>query len=145
MVDIAIREATTADAVHLAPLMREADRDEVYAASGMSPLAGLLASMQGGQESWSGLVDGNLTVLFGLKDNKPWLLGSDGVASIPVPFLRRSRSVVAVWRDRYGRIGNHVDARNHVSVAWLQWLGFEIGVAEPYGFRRLPFHPFWMG
>jgi hypothetical protein len=40
-------------------------------------------------------------------------------------------------------IGNHVYAKNRMSIRWLKWLGFELGVAEPFGPSAALFHPFW--
>lgn len=143
MPEITIRPAIIHDGVALAPHMREADRQEVYAASGLSPRAALLASIHGSAESWAGLVNGNLTALFGVFGNAPWLLGTDGVSQVPMTFLRGSRVVADRWSETYGPLENHVDARNETSLRWLKWLGFTIEPAEPWGFEKRAFHRFW--
>lgn len=143
MADITIRRAGMADAVALARVMRPADADEVFAAVGLSPLAGAMTSLSASQEAYAGLVDGNIAVLFGVAEQAPWLLGSDLVASVPISFLRRNRAVVEHWNQTYGRLENHVDARNVTSIKWLEWLGFTLEPAEPWGFERRAFHRFW--
>ena len=39
---------------------------------------------------------------------------------------------------------NVVDARNTVSIRWLEWLGFTLGTPQPMGVCGLPFIPFEM-
>jgi hypothetical protein len=102
-----------------------------------------MMSLRGAQEAYAGTLDGEVIALFGVSDARPWLLGSDDVAGIPMAFLRRSRIVVNTWCERYGRIENRADARNTMSLKWLGWLGFTIEDPEPWGYERRPFCLFW--
>ena len=121
---------------HIRPIaerMRQADRDEVFAASGRSPVGALLFSLKRSSMVWTAIVDGRPEVMFGVGDlnilagvGAPWLLGTDAVERNYVAFLRGS----VEWRDQllrdYSTLRNFVDERNRVSIRWLRWLGFTI-------------------
>lgn len=143
-----MRPACMLDAVHIAERMREADRREVMASHGLSPLAAACSSVQASLDPMAALVDGEVMAIFGVAENgnvaTPWLLGADGVEQYHFAFLRLSRGWIKDMRSRYALMRNWVDARNEVSIRWLRWLGFEIQKPEPYGIEGRPFHPFEM-
>lgn len=148
MADVLIRDAAAYDAVDLAPRLRKSDVDEVYAARGLSPRAGLMASFSASEVALTGLLDGRIVTMFGVAAGEgfgsPWLLASPEIEARPVLFLRRNKRFVDAMRGRYGVLRNYVDARHDASLRWLRWLGFSIGEAVPWGFERRPFHPFVM-
>jgi hypothetical protein len=130
--------------------MRQADRDEVFASSGRSPLWCLVQSYRRSSICMVALVDGQPEVIFGAGDiniltatGAPWLLGSDAVVKYRVEFLRQS----VHWREqllrRYAVLRNVVDCRNKVAVRWLRWLGFSF--SEPFEYRGHEFMMFEMG
>ncbi|MGJ5032266.1 phage protein Gp13 family protein [Bradyrhizobium sp. HKCCYLS2038] len=127
--------------------MRQADRDEVMAASGKSPAAAVAFSLRRSAAAWTALIDGRPEVMFGVADlnilagiGAPWLLGTDAVERHNRQFLRRS----VRWRDqllqRYSVLRNFVDDRNTTSVRWLRWLGFRF--SEPVMFNGQAFRAF---
>lgn len=127
--------------------MRQADRDEIAAASGKTPAQALAFSLRKSSIARTALVDGVPEVMFGVGDinilagvGAPWLLGTDAVERHYVAFLRGSVD----WRDqllaRYPTLKNFVDARNRASVRWLRWLGFTL--SEPISVRGHEFHLF---
>ena len=133
----------------LARAMRGADRAEV-AALGHTPAGALELSLRAAAEAWTGTVDDEPAVMFGVADlgegiGEPWLLGTERVVRHQVAFLRRNRAYVdrLLMPGRWSTLRNRVDSRNEVSLRWLSWLGFVLGPAEPWGPRHLPFHPFW--
>jgi hypothetical protein len=147
--DFGVRRATPADAVDLAPRLRRADVDEVWAASGSGPNDALLRAVEAG--SWAGTVDGEVEAIFGTHPMTLlgdvgciYLLGSDAIERHARPFLRMSRRYVQAVRQDYGVLMNWVDARNAASVRWLRWLGFAIMSPAPFGPFGLPFHRFEM-
>lgn len=151
MAEIGIISATVAHAADLAPHLREADRLEVEAASGLDPLAELQRSLAMSVEAWTGTVDGAPACIFGVGllsllggEGSPWLLGSDLVTRHSVAFARRNKAMVRGWSKAFPVLRNFVDVRNVVSVRWLRWLGFKLLPPVPYGVARLPFHPFEM-
>lgn len=113
--------------------MRKADRDEVFAASGKTPLEALTFSFEKSSVAMTALVDGRAEVMWGAAELNilngvaaPWLLGTKAVEKYQVAFLRHS----VEWRqkllDRYTVLRNFVDDRNTVSIRWLKWLGFKL-------------------
>lgn len=143
--------ATVDHARALAPRMRAADRDEVWASGGFGPLAALERSLALSPLAWTGTVDGVPACMFGAAsasllggEGVPWLLGSDLIERHQRAFLRRNREYVRQMQAAFPVLRNMVDARNMTSIRWLRWLGFTIGPAVRWGTAGLPFHPFWM-
>lgn len=135
---------------HIAPIaihMRQADRDEVFAASGSTPFEALERSLSKSTLARTALVDGVPSVMFGVGDinilagvGAPWLLGTDAVEQNYIAFLRGS----VEWRDqllqRYSVLKNFVDVRNRASIRWLRWLGFTL--SDPMAYRGHEFRLF---
>ena len=131
--EIAIIEARASHIRQIAGRMRQADRDEVFAASGRSPLSGLSVSYRHSSLAWTALFDGRPEVMWGVGDiniltgiGAPWLLGTDAVEKNFRSFLKISRNWPAQLLSRYGLLRNFVDARNAISLRWLEWLGFQL-------------------
>lgn len=146
---VTIRQATVEDALDLAPRLRQADRDEVWASGRKTPERALLVSLGMSSHAWTGLVDGKVVCMWGCgpasmldRVGVPWMLGSDDLLKHQKAFLRRNREYVDAMLLCYTRLVNWVDARNTVSIRWLRWLGFEIGDAAPHGALKMPFHRF---
>lgn len=113
--------------------MRQADRDEVAAASGKTPAEALVYSLRKSSVAYTALVNGVPEVMFGVGDinilagvGAPWLLGTEAVERHYVAFLRGS----VKWRNqllrRYPVMRNFVDDRNRAAKRWLKWLGFTL-------------------
>ena len=153
MADITITPATRQDALALAPRLRRADREEVWASGGLSGESALLVSLLHSAPglAWAGRIDGEIAALFGVArpsllsdEGRPWLLASPLMERHPVAVLRHSQSYLVLARGPFTRLWNYVDARNHVSRRWLAWLGFTLEPPAPYGAAGLPFHKFHM-
>ena len=147
--EVNIRPATFRDALTLE--LRKADREEVEALTGRNPRAALVESVERSSSAWAGLADDKLVCLFGVVPMSligvtgvPWLLGSDAVTPYGRPFLRRNRAYLREMLREFPVLRNVVDARNTVSIRWLEWLGFTLGTPQPMGVRGLPFIPFAM-
>lgn len=149
--DVSI-EIVPARACHLrgiAARMRRADRDEIDAVSGRSPLSALSFSYRNSRMCWTVLIDGQPEIIFGAGDvnvltgiGAPWLLGSDAVERISAKFLRGSVDWLGQLLARYQVLRNVVDCRNTVSIRWLRWLGFEF--SPPFDHRGHDFMMFEM-
>jgi hypothetical protein len=159
MTDLHILPASEADAVAMAPHLRPADAAEVYATSGRTAEAALLAALRRSTQAWTCLIDpsagsgqvaepvcmwgvGPISLVAGR--GCPWLLGTEVVEWHPMTFLRQSRAFLREMLQTYSELENHVDARNLLSIRWLKWLGFTIEPPQPCGFLQLPFHRFHM-
>lgn len=143
-------EVVKAEVIHAQRLqMRDADRAEVYAATGRDPQTALVESVLHSTVAWAGLIEevpvaifgvGPLNILSGL--GSPWLLGSDELEKHSFELLRKSRPYVTEMHRSYPVLFNLVDQRNVVSQRWLRWLGFTLHAPIPYGHLGLPFIPF---
>lgn len=131
--------------------LREADYEEVRASHGPMFMYTLrkIAEMP---ETKVGLVDGTPVALFGLepggiiqRGGTPWLVATDKLQENGIAFLKRNKQWVKEMHEKYGVLSNHVYYRNDKSIAWLEWLGFDIQGLRPYGYANLPFHRFSMG
>lgn len=138
-----------ADLPALAELVRQADREEIEAATGL-PIAEALARLLPGSCKASKIVhQGLVLAVFGDAAHSagvgvPWLISTERVEQFPREFLRVCRPEVADMLDRHGSLINYVDARNTAAMRWLRWLGFKFGEAVPYGHAGLPFFQFGM-
>lgn len=148
-VDIQIIRAKPSHIRTIAARMRTADREEVLAASGRSPLAALAYSFRKSSCCWTAVIDGRPELMWGVGDinilagvGAPWLLGTDAVEENFRVFLRVSSNWPAQLLQRYSVLRNFVDARNTVSVRWLEWLGFQL--LDPVEFRGHQFRLFEM-
>jgi hypothetical protein len=131
--DIQIVPARAAHLRSIARRMRQADREEVSAASGRSPAGALVYSLRKSAVAWTVLIDGRPECLFGVGDVNilagvgcPWLLGTDAVEKNYRAFLRGSVDCRDQLLSMYPTLRNFVDARNVVSIRWLRWLGFRL-------------------
>jgi len=148
---ISVIAATQDHAALLAPRLRAQDVAEISASTLLSPQDALAASLACSPMAWTGMVDDEPVCMFGVAatswiaaEGAPWMLGSDALLQHQKAFLRRNRAYVALMRQMFSSLRNHVDTRNHVSIRWLHWLGFTLGPPEPYGPHGQSFHPFWM-
>lgn len=153
MIDRKVLPTVYFDAQYLAPRMRQADVDEVYAMSGVSPLEALEQSVAASPDPRTGFMEGQIACMFGVAEHPmtalnsvgiPWLLTSDLISDHSLAFLRGSCDYIQEMRERYALLCNFVDARNTVSIEWLKWLGFEIQEPICVGYLGMPFHPFKM-
>lgn len=143
-----------ASAEHVAamlPQVRQADRDEVWAAYAELIEVALPRSLVLSTHAWAGLVDEQVACVFGVAPvnllaghGAPWMVGTALVERHAFAFLRRNRQYVATMRSTYNRLENWVDARNSAAISWLGWLGFEFDQPMPYGPFGQPFMRFVM-
>lgn len=153
---VKVRFAEEHDAAGITPWLREADRQELIAASGPDIRGQLeeairLSVGRLGSMSFVAEHEGERVALFGfvpagsLSDTAyPWLVGTPGLARVPRMLNRLARSYCGVVLGEYPLLFNYADARNTASIVWLKRLGFTFGEAQPFGVEGLPFHRFEM-
>ena len=146
-----ISKTTPEHILELSRTMREADKDEVWAAAGMLPLQSLQASVDTTPHPYTGLVDGEVMNIWGVGKHPdfnlvgyPWMLASDLVIKHKRLFLRESLIALEVMKKEAPYLINMVDTRNKVAIKWLRWLGFEIYGPEAFGPQGMAFHRFTM-
>lgn len=147
---VEIVPATLAHAHELAPLMRKQDRDEVMASGGVTPLEALVLSVNvtAPDLRWTILMDGVPAAMWGAAADDStvnhgivWLLASPTIYKLGRRrFYAESSLYVSRMLDRFATIANYVDARNTVSMRWLENLGFRcLQIVPAFGFERRPF------
>ena len=135
----------------IVPYLRAADVEEIHASTGL-PAAAAVAYSIAVSKAYSVLLDERPVVIFGVGPNAPkngrtdgrtgeiWLVGTEEIEKRPVMFYRVSKRLFPMVCDGYSDLVNFVDARNILSLRWLEWLGFDIGEAKSFGVYGLPFH-----
>jgi hypothetical protein len=143
-----IRGASDDDIYKLAPIMRDLDREEVWASSALSPLEALQGCLQTSDEAFTALADGEPFCMFGVSPLTslgskavPWLLTSQDIVQHQKQLLRYSKRIAYIWLDKYSILENYVDARHGPGLRWAKWVGFSIS-EEPYSFGpfQMPFY-----
>ena len=132
-----IRAASAKDAATIAPLLREADKRELDAMCGLSPLDALLYSIRTSKEAWIACrPDGHPLMICGVGEDQdvgiPWMLGTDELKRYGKSLVKDGRVFVNRWTDKYGMLTNYVDARNTVHIDWLTLMGFDVILADEY-------------
>lgn len=152
MRNLMFSKATLDHARNLSENMRAADRDEVYAASGMSPFEGLATSMRFSPQSMTAFDAQGVVAMWGGAEIpgvegvvRPWALAADRLTTTYRKDLARVvPEEIVMLRAKYALLENWVDARNVHCVKWLGRCGYTIHAAKPFGFSQLPFHKFTM-
>ena len=147
-----IRVPATAEMVlAMAPRIRQADRDEVAAASGMDAGEALLIALMDSTRCDAWLVNDQPVAMAGVVPHPLyptvgviWMLATDEAERYPKHLVRGNREYVRSLLDDFHIVTNFVDNRNTKAQRWLQWLGFTLGAPQPFGVAQLPFRPFWM-
>lgn len=149
----AVRDATMDDIEALYLRLRKADYDEVFAGCGRVYKA-LRLSYLGSMLCKAVECDDGLVCVYGVsmidptkQIGCPWMLGTkllDGKHR-RAPLLIGKECLRSMADLFPGGLMNYVDARNHKSIRWLKWLGFQFDAAVNYGYMGLPFYPFTMG
>lgn len=145
---ILIRDVQIEDVPWMAARLRKLDRQELIASTGQDPVVALAASAKMGN-CWVAEYEGEPVAILGLPvvsqlpvTGIPWMLGTDWLDENGLTFGRVSVDIVGGWMDSVDYMVNHVDSRNRKAVEWLEWLGFDIEEAVPFGPYGVPFHKF---
>jgi hypothetical protein len=145
--DFQIYMATRADAVSLAPRLRESDKREIMAAYGMEPEAALLDSLEVSDADmvWAARLEGDSEVMFGVNylgggAGGIWMVGSDRIYENPRNFMIHCWHYLAVMHKRYPYLTNFVDVRHQAALRWMRNLGFEaVQFIPKFGHEGRPF------
>lgn len=148
MTDYVIRGAVDDDAEDLAAIMRDLDRQEVWAQSRSTPLQALQKGLRTSIEVFTATADGVPFCMFGVAPftalggaASPWLLTSQDIVSHRVRLMTYSAPVLHFWsRHMYHYLVNMIDARHRPGLAWAKRIGFTILPVQPFGPDGLPFH-----
>lgn len=133
--------------IELSSSMQQADKYNAWAIGHLSPEQAIRHSVGVSIESETWLADEKVMAIRGVSRGTflspyacVWMLGAEGLASFPIPFLRGSKEWVERMLEQHSHLVNYVDARNKRSLRWLFWLGFAIHPAAPLGIEGRMFH-----
>lgn len=143
-----IRAATLEDAAIIAPLLREADKNEIAAMFGGDPTNALKFSIRNSDVANIAFrSDDTPLAIFGLGVHEdvgvPWMMATDELKRHVKDFLRLSWVYITGWSMDHKVLTNYVDARNTVHINWLTHMGFTV-VRAPYYIGKDPNVPFYV-
>lgn len=145
------KTAKFGDCEKLAPIIRETDKQEVWASHGLEPLQALKMAFVSSEEVNS-IVDDKEDIIgmFGVARQgdigSPWLILSDGIYEKPAytrQFFKGSIEWVKRIQENYPLLTNYVAEDNEAAIKWLKLLGFKFISYHPnYGVNPKPFYNF---
>lgn len=151
MSDMRREPATVAHAKDLGPRLREADREEVSASSGMEAEDVLILAVAHAKRADAWFKGDTLIAISGINGSLVdpsvgviWMLGSDELDRLPKVLMKGQRQYVRDLLKGHDMLLNFVDNRNIKAHRWLRWLGFHVGEPRPFGAAGLLFRPFVM-
>lgn len=145
-VQFKVRGAEKGDGYELGPNLRQADKDEIFASTGVDdPAKNLESGLWNSDTCWTVTLEDEPIAIFGVtgdedKTANVWMLGSDKIEDIRWQFLRESKTWLKKISKDYDMLWAFADARNIKHTDWYKWLGFEVTTTKPYGPMDLPFH-----
>lgn len=145
-----VRSATKQDLIDLAPRLREADKDEFIANTGLPaeiglPEASLAGTLSIGvvESDVAEMVAGTYPIHGSYRAGVVWMVSSSAIEKYPQRFAPASKLVLERMHDEYDLLVNFIDERNTRHLTWLKWLGFHmVRRIDKYGPFSLPFIEF---
>ena len=135
--------------------LRQQDKDEVRASSGLDSEGALALSLEAQSECYVMVHEGEVFGVIGLSITEvtgepvgvPWLLATDEIINHQFSLCRKARETIGRWYAELGVLANLVDSRNSVAIKWLKWLGFHVETQETYTMfdPDIPFYLFHKG
>lgn len=114
--------------------LRQADKDEILAATGHGPAQGILYSINVSERVWVVIHDDEIEGVFGVARSEswgiPWFLATDKFNEFRLTFAKESKRFVKSLLEDYRALQNFVDSRHVASIRWLEWLGFAVHTAR---------------
>ena len=126
-----VRAAKPADVLYLSPRLREADKQEIQAATGQPPVVALSDGYYSSKPCLTACYRDEPIAIFGVVPvadgvGAIWMLGTPRIEQVRIPFLRQSRDWVERLNHLYPKLFNLADERNTVHLRWIEWTGFTI-------------------
>lgn len=144
-----IRPAKQGDGLSIGPRLRKADLIEVKAHSTEDPSKLLEEAVNmPGSNTYTIDIKGLPIAMFGVVPYQEnigviWLLGTDEMVKVKIPFLRNCKFWLDAFSGLYPVLFNVVSKENKLHITWLKWMGFEFTKEYPeYGLNKEPFIEF---
>lgn len=144
-----IRKARKGDGEALAPRLREVDKIEISAVSNEKHSKLLEDAIEANAYTYAIMFKDRPVALLGLtpyniNTSMIWMVGSEEIVPIQIPFLRNSLKWVKAFHELYPVLFNFVSVQNELHIKWLKWLGFTFGKTYPeFGLNKQPFIEFY--
>jgi len=141
-----IRLTVLEDIKNLAPRLRFEDKREILSSIGLTPYEGLYYSYKHSTVCFTIFNSKNIPIaIFGVNKitnslSSIWLLASNGLKEVEIPFLRQCRDLVNFLTKKHKILFNFVDCRNELHIKWLRWCGFKFLRKTNYGVLNQPFY-----
>ena len=144
-----IRPSQKGDGVSIGPRLRKADLIEVKAHSTEDPSKLLENTInEHPNTTYTIEVKGLAIAMFGVVPYQEnigviWLVGTDEMVKVKIPFLRNCRFWLDALSGLYPVLFNVVSKENKLHITWLKWMGFEFTKEhKEYGLNKEPFIEF---
>lgn len=140
-----VRQSVLSDALELAPILRQADLDELAATRDNDPLFALVYPFTDLTSQRYSMIgdDDEVVGMFGVNaEGAVWMLSSDLLyEKYKRQFIIEARYWIEILQGPHDLIFNYVDTRNRTAIRWLRFCGFTVQEPPvPYGPDGLPFH-----
>lgn len=136
------------DCLVLGKKLRKEDLAEVKAMANLDGVSSLILGLINSHISISIFTKEDVICgMFGVqgqlgKDAFVWMLASDEIQKIAIPFLKQNRKVIDYLNKLHPVLHNVVDARNTLHLRWLKWCGFTFINKQNLGYENKPFYTF---
>lgn len=127
--------------------IRYEDQMEIDAISGNRLGIVIRESVERSDEAWTAFDDEGIIAIFGvgrfslLSDKAcPWAVTTNLVEKHKKDFAKATKIALNYWLNKYEELENYVDARYTRAIRWLDWAGFTVYPAQPYGAFGQLFH-----
>ena len=142
-----MRVANVDDAKYLSTRLRDCDVEEIKALMNYTPYTALMLGVLNSELPLVVVNDYKPVAMFGVVPTEHfgciWLLGSEGLKDVSLPFLKECREVVKMFNNKHKLLANFVYAKNELHIKWLRWCGFKfIKLHKKYGYEQKPFYEF---
>lgn len=144
------RDANIQDIALLKDHLRQATKDELWAAHHFTPEQSLAYSFANSVFCFSIESEGEVLAMGGILQPKDllatkaalWFLTSQKLDKVERTFLRQCKVFMQTMLKLYPTLYNYVDVRNRPAIAWLKWIGAEFGEIVPFGLDNRMFQYF---
>lgn len=135
--------------------LRDADKNEVVASTGLPPSEAFIHSLIVSRKTWVLEYKGNIEAVFGygvpnyglskeLRVAVPWALATNKFKHFAIYFTKLAKRLIEEEIAKHSKfLINLVDSRNKASIKWLQHIGFTVDMTQEY-FLCDPDVPFYM-
>ena len=136
------------DCLVLGKKLRKEDLAEIKALANLEGVSSLILGLINSHIAISIFTEDDvICAMFGVqgeigKDAAVWMLASDEIQKVSIPFLKQNRKVIDYLNKLHPVLHNVVDARNKLHLRWLKWCGFTFINKQNIGYENKPFYSF---